>query len=62
VVVWDMLWFQFEKLDPIVQGEVERIAREMLPGDGLSALDTYLNLIHQEAEKTRRMLDETQYT
>jgi hypothetical protein len=55
---YGMLWFHFEKLDPIVQGEVERIAREMLPGDGHLALDMYLNLIHQEVEKTQRMLDE----
>ena len=51
------LWFHFEKLDHTVRGEVERIAREMSSGDGLSDLNLYLNLIGQEVERTRRELD-----
>ena len=50
------LWFHFEKLDPTVRGEVERIAREMSSGDGLSDLNLYLNLIGQETERTQREL------
>ena len=51
------LWFHFDKLDPTVRGEVERIAKDMLSGDGLSDLNLYLNLIDQEMERTRRELD-----
>ena len=51
------LWFHFEKLDPTVRGEVERIATEMSSGDGLSDLNLYLNLIGQETERTQRQLD-----
>ena len=51
------LWFHFEKLEPTVRGEVERIATEMSSGDDLSDLNLYLNLIGQEAERTRRTLD-----
>ena len=50
------LWFHFEKLDPTVQGEVERIATEMLSGDDLSALNLYLNLIGQEVERMQQEL------
>ena len=51
------LWFHFEKLDPTVQSEVERIATEMSSGGVLSDLSLYLNLIGQETERTQRQLD-----
>jgi len=51
------LWFHFDKLDPTIRGEVERIARDMSLGDGLSDLRLYLNLIDQEVAKTRREMD-----
>ena len=51
------LWFHFEKLDPTVQGEVERIATEMSSGAGLSDLNLYLNLIGQETERSQRQFD-----
>ena len=52
------LWFHFEKLDPTVRSEVERIAVEMSSGDGLSDLDLYLSIIGQEVDRTRRKLEE----
>ena len=51
------LWFHFERLDPTVRSEVERIATEMSSGDGLSDLNLYLNLIGQETERTQRQLE-----
>jgi len=51
------LWFHFDKLDPTARSEVERIARDMSLGDGLSDLNLYLNLIDQEVAKTRREMD-----
>lgn len=53
------LWFHYEKLDTTVRDEVERIAKDMSLGDGLSDLNLYLNLIGQEAVKLRKSVDET---
>jgi len=52
------LWFHYDKLDTTVRGEVERIAKDMSLGDGLSDLNLYLNLIGQEIARTRHELDE----
>ena len=52
------LWLHFDKLDPTVHGEVERIARDISSGDGLSDLNLYLDLIGQEVKRTRQELDE----
>ena len=52
------LWFHHDKLDTTVRDEVERVARDMSLGDGLSDLNLYLNLIGQEVTRTRREVDE----
>ena len=51
------LWFHFDKLDPTARCEVENIAKDIPSSDGLSDLDWYLDLIGQEAERTRLELD-----
>ena len=52
------LWFHFDKLDPTVRVEVERIAKDISSGDGLSDLNLYLDLIGQEVKRARQELDE----
>ena len=52
------LWFHYDKPDTTVREEVERIAREMSLGNGLSDLNLYHNLIEQEVARTRREVDE----
>jgi len=52
------LWFYYDKLDATVRDEVERIARDMSLGDGLSYLNLYLNLIGQEVARTRQEVDD----
>ena len=52
------LWFHYDKLDAAARDEVERIAKEMSLGDGLSDLKLYLSIIGQEVERTRRKVDE----
>jgi len=52
------LWFYFDKLDTTVRDEVEKIARDMSLGDGLSDLNMYLNLIGQEVAMVRKEVDE----
>ena len=52
------LWFHYDKLDTMVRDEVERIARDMPSGGGLSDLNLYLNLIEQEVVGTREEVDE----
>jgi len=52
------LWFHHEKLDAKVRDEVERIAKDMSTGDGLSDLNLYLSLIKQEVERTQQEVDE----
>ena len=52
------LWFHYDKLDTTVRDEVERIARDMSLGDGLSDLNLYHNLIEQEVVRTRQEVDE----
>jgi len=52
------LWFHYDKLDITVRDEVERIARAMSLGDGLSDLNLYHNLIGQDVVRTRREVDE----
>ena len=52
------LWFHYDKLDATVRSEVERIARDMSLGDGLSDLNLYLNLIEQDVARTRKAVDE----
>ena len=52
------LWFHHDKLDAKARDEVERIAKDMSAGDGLSDLNLYLNLIGQEVARTRREVDE----
>jgi hypothetical protein len=55
---YGMLWFHYDKLDTTVQGDVERIAREMLPsGDGLSDLNWHLQLIEEEVARTQQEVD-----
>jgi len=51
------LWFHYDKLDNAVRDEVERIAKDMSLGDGLSDLNLYLNLIGQEVVRTRQEVD-----
>jgi len=48
------LWFHHDKLGTAVRDEVERIAKDMSLGDGLSDLNLYLNLIGQEVARTRQ--------
>jgi len=52
------LWFHYDKLDTTAREEVEKVAREMSSGDGLSDLNLYLNLIGEEVTKTRQEVDE----
>ena len=52
------LWFHYDKLDATVRSEVERIARDMSLGNGLSDLNLYLNLIEQDIARTRQAVDE----
>lgn len=52
------LWFHYDKLDTTVRDEVEKIAREMSLGDGLSDLNLYLNLIGQEVARTRQEVED----
>jgi len=52
------LWFHYDKLDTTVRDEVERIAKDMSVGDGLSDLDLNLSLIGQEVTKIRQEVDE----
>jgi len=52
------LWFHYDKLVATVRDEVERIARDMSLGDGLSDLNLYLNLIGQEVARIRQEVDE----
>jgi len=51
------LWFHYDKLDTTARDEVERIARDMSLGDGLSDLNLYLNLIGQEVVRIRQEVD-----
>ena len=52
------LWFHYDKLETTVREEVERIARDMSLGDGLSDLNLYHNLIEQEVARTRQQVAE----
>jgi len=52
------LWFHYDKLDTTVREEVERIAKDMSMGDGLSDLNLYHNLIEQEVMRTRQKVGE----
>jgi len=52
------LWIHYDKLDTVVRDKVERIAKEMLLGDGLSDLNLYLNLIGREVARTQTVVDE----
>ena len=52
------LWFHYDKLDTTVRDEVEKIARDMSLGDGLSDLNLYLNHIGQEIARVRKEVDE----
>ena len=54
---YGVLWFYFDKLDPAVKDEVEKIAREMSAGDGVSDLHLYLDLIGQEAARIRQGME-----
>jgi len=47
------LWFHYDKLDTTVREEVERIAKDMTLGSGLSDLNLYHNLIEQDVMRTR---------
>ena len=49
--------FEGRYLDPTARCEAENIVKAIPSGDSLSDLDWYLNLIGQEAERTRRELD-----
>ena len=51
------LWFHYNKLDATVRDEVERIAKEMSLGDGLSNLNLYLNLIERDVARIRQEVD-----
>ena len=53
-----VLWFYYDKLDTAAQEEVERIARDVSLGDGLSDLNLYLSLIGQEAARVRKKVHE----
>ena len=53
------LWFHYDKLDATAQVEVERIAKDISLGDGLSDLNLYLNLIEREVARIRREVDES---
>ena len=55
---YGVLWFHYDKLDTTVRDEVERIAKDMSLGDGLSDLNLYLNLIGREVVRTQEEMDE----
>ena len=52
------LWFCYDKLDTTARDEVKRVAAEMLRDDGLSDLNTYLNLMQEELTRIRREINE----
>lgn len=54
---YGVLWFYFDKLDPAVRGKVERIAKDMSSGDGVSVLRLYLNLIGQQIAEIRQEVE-----
>jgi len=52
------LWFNHDKLDATVREGVEKIAKDMSLGDGLSDLNLYLSFIGQEVVRIRQEVDE----
>ena len=52
------LWFHYDKLETTVRDEVERIARDISLGDGLSDLNLYLDPTGQEVTRVRQEVDE----
>ena len=52
------LWFYYDRLYATARDEVERIARAMSLGHGLSDLNLYLNLIERDVARIRQEVDE----
>ena len=48
-----VLWLHYDMLDTTVQGEVEKIAREMVSSDGLGDLNVCLFYIESQVRETR---------